>query len=269
MKFSLTGKKNTLGSVLRTLALTAGTILLLAVIFFYIYLPSTTNHGESITVPDLQGMKMDEIEKFLSDHDLRYEVSDSAYSAEYPPLTVLRQFPKAGSKVKENRMILISINRVTPPSVPVPDLIDGSRINAEVVLTSNELKRGRIILEPSPFLNLVKAMRYEGRPILAGERVPKGAKIDLVVGDGNGAADFKIGRLIGDSYEDALFKLAGWNLHLGEVEIPEDGDTTGIEPIVYKQYPEPGDSVRVGDPIDIWIGPKGYKESEEEIKSKI
>src|SRR6478609_11475574 len=260
MKFSLLGKKNTLGSVLLTFGLAVGTLLFLSIIYFYIYLPATTNHGESITVPDLMGMRLDEIEKFLTDHDLRYEVSDSAYSADYPPLTVLRQYPKAGAKVKENRAILISVNQVKPPTVPIPDLINGSRINAEVVLKSNELKRGRIILEPSPFLNLVSGMRYQGKPINAGERVPKGAEIDLMVGDGNGAAELRIGNLIGDSYERALFKLEGWNLRLGDIEIPEGVDTTGIEPFVYKQYPARGDSVRVGDPVDLWLAPKGYIE---------
>jgi beta-lactam-binding protein with PASTA domain len=106
-------------------------------------------------------------------------------------------------------------------------------------------------------------MRYQGEVIKAGTRIPKGTAIDLVVGDGNGPADFRIGDLVGDSYERALFKLAGWNLHLGNVEIPKDTDTTGIEPIVFKQYPPPGDSVRVGDPVDLWIAPKGYKEPEE------
>src|SRR5687768_13145885 len=129
MKFSFPWKKNTFGALVLTLAITVGTFFFLAIIYFYIYLPATTNLGESITVPDLLGMKIEEIEKFLTEHDLQYEVSDSAYSADYPPLTVLRQFPKAGAKVKENRKILISINRVTPPTVPVPDLIDGARIN--------------------------------------------------------------------------------------------------------------------------------------------
>ncbi len=254
---------NKLGGVLANLAIVITILLLISVSYFYIYLPSVTNHGESITVPDLKGMKIEELPSFLSDHDLRYEVSDSAYSEDLPPLSVLIQFPKAGAKVKENRMIYVTINQITPPTVPLPDLVDRSRINAEVVLKSNELKRGRIILEPSPFLNLVKEMRYKGRPIQAATRIPKGSVIDLVVGDGNGSADFIVGDLIGDSYERALFKLAGWNLHLGNVEIPKGEDTTGIEPIVYKQYPPPGDSVRVGDPIDLWIAPKGYKDPEE------
>ena len=256
---------HTLGGILTNLGIVFGVLLFISISYFYIYLPNTTNHGETVTVPDLKGMKIEELDSFLAQHKLRYELNDSAYSGEFPPLTIVRQFPKEGASVKEDRKIYISINRVAPPTVPIPDLVDRSRINAEVVLKSNELKRGRILFEPSPFLNLVKELRYQGKPIEVGVRVPKGSVIDLVIGDGNGSADFTIGNLIGDAYEQALYKISGWNLHLGDVEIPDGIDTTGIIPFVYKQIPLEGDSVRVGDPVTLWLAPKGYKEPEEEI----
>lgn len=262
MKFSLF-KSSSLGGLLISLGITLSTIFIIAIVYFYIYLPAVTNHGESITVPELKGMNLEELETFLTQHDLRYTVNDSAYSSEYPPLAVLRQFPQAGSQVKINRVIYVSLNRITPPTLPIPDLVDRSLVNAEVVLKSIELKRGRIYYEPSPFRNLVKEMRYEGKKIEPGTRITKGAIIDLVVGDGNGPADFKIGNLLGDALETAKFKLMGWNLHLGTIQIPVGIDTTGMEPFVYKQYPLAGDSVRVGDPVDLWIGPKGFVEPEE------
>ncbi len=266
MKRKIPFQENTLGSALANIIIVFSILLLLSVSYFYIYLPNSTNHGETVTVPDLKGMKIEELDSFLAQHKLQYELNDSAYSSDFPPLTVVRQFPKEGSSVKEERKIYISINRVSPPTVPIPDLVDRSRINAEVVLKSNELTRGRILFEPSPFLNLVKELRYQGKPIAAGVRVPKGSVIDLVIGDGNGSADFTIGNLVGDAYEQALYKINGWNLHLGDVEIPEGIDTTGIVPFVYKQLPLPGDSVRVGDPVTLWLAPKGYKEPEEEIE---
>ncbi len=263
MKFKFPFLSNTLGSLLISLSVAVGLLAFLSIFYFYLYLPNSTNHGETITVPDLQGMELDKLGEFLSDHDLRYEVSDSSYSEDYPPLTVLQQFPRADAKVKENRKIYLTLNRVTPPTVPMPELVDRSRINAEVVLKSNELKRGHIILEPSPFLNLVKEMRYMGKSIEAGTRVPKGAVIDLVVGDGYGKSDFRIGSLLGDSYETALFKLEGWNLYLGLVEIPPGVDTTGITPVVFKQYPDVNELVRVGDPVDLWLAPRGYEQPQE------
>jgi beta-lactam-binding protein with PASTA domain len=268
MKLHTPFKSSSLGGLLLSLGITFGTIMVLAIIYFYIYLPSITNHGESITVPDLKGMGVEELEVFLKDHELRYAINDSAYSSEFPPLVVLRQFPQPGTQVKLNRVIYVSLNRVAPPTLPLPDLVDRSLVNADVVLKSVELKRGRILYVPSPFRNLVKEVRYEGKEIKVGTRITKGAVIDLVVGDGNGPADFTIGNLIGDSYETAKFKLMGWNLHLGNVQIPIDVDTTGVEPFVYKQSPEKGDSVRVGDPVDLWIGPKGYTEPEAETEGE-
>jgi beta-lactam-binding protein with PASTA domain len=257
-------RQGTLLSVLLNFFAAVFILLLLGAIYFYLYLPTTTNHGETITVPDLLGMKHEELETFLREHDLRLEVNDSSYSEEQAPLTVLRQFPHAGTQVKENRKVFVTLNRVTPPTVPMPNLVDGSRMNAELVLKSNELRTGRIILEPSPMLNLVREMRYKGKIIEPGTRIPKGSYIDLIVGDGNGPADFTIGTLVGDSYERALFKLSGWSLHLGDIHIPEDVDTTGQENFVFKQYPLPGDSVRVGDPVELWLAPRGYVPKEED-----
>ena len=42
--------------------------------FFFIYLPYTTNHGQTITVPDVTRLSLDEMQNLLDDRDLRYEV---------------------------------------------------------------------------------------------------------------------------------------------------------------------------------------------------
>lgn len=254
-------KLNTVGGLLANVGITIVLMAVIAIIYFYIYLPNVTNHGKSIPVPDLTGLTMEAAEKILAEKTLRIAVNDSAYLENADPLSILKQFPKTGEEVKENRTIYVSINRTTPTTLPVPDLVDRSLINAEVVLKSNELRIGNIYYEASPFRNLVTEMRHKGQVILAGTRIFKGATIDLVVGDGNGPADFVVGTLIGDTYKTALLKLSGWNLHLGTVEIPEGQDTTGIIPYVYKQVPLPGDSVRIGEPIHLWIAPKGFKES--------
>jgi beta-lactam-binding protein with PASTA domain len=253
-------KKNTLGVVLANLALAFIGLLVIGILYFYIFLPNTTCHDCSVTVPDVTGMKLEEIETFLVDHDLRYEVEDSVYHGEYPPLTVMRQFPKPGSIVKPNRTIYVSINPVMPPMVPMPDLANPSnttsRIGAEAILRSNGLKRGRILQRPHVDLNLVLEMRYKGTRIAAGTRIPKGSVIDLVVGDGNGPNGFALGSLLNDRYQTALFKLQGWDLRLGEVFLYDGADTTGGKAIVYKQYPPAGDSVRTGDAIDLYISDK-------------
>lgn len=264
MDFKKLIKENTVGGLLVNLAIMFGILFFICILYFYIYLPNATNHGEFVDVPDLKGVQVTELESFLKKHKLRFAVNDSAYTDTLPPNSVLRQFPVAGAKVKENRTVYVSINRISPPTLPMPDLTDGSLVNAEAILKSNELKIGRILYEPSPFKNLVREFRYGGRRIEAGARIPKGSVIDLIVGDGDGPADFTIGSVVGETFERAVLKLSNWNLHLGKVQIPADGDTTGTVPYVFKQSPLAGDSVRVGDPVHLWIAPKGYKEPDNE-----
>ncbi len=251
MKFDVRKfKKNTLGGLLIHFLLAGCIVATLCVLYFFAYLPNVTNHGQSITVPNIEGMQINQLEDFLIKRNLRYEVNDSSYSAEYPPLTVLKQYPHAGSKVKEGRNIFISINRLNPPTVPVPNLIDGSVVNADAVLRSNELKRGRIELVAGPF-NVVKEMKFEGQVIAPLERVPKGSTIDLVVMDG-GSPDFESPNYVGSTLEDAKVVIFGSNLNLGNVVIV--GDTTGGEAVVIKQKPEPNENIKVGDVVDLWIG---------------
>jgi len=261
MKFDLRKfKKDTLGALLFHCLLAGGMLLVLCLLYFFAYLPSTTNHGETITVPSIEGMQISQLEDFLIKRNLRYEVNDSSYSSEYPALTVLKQYPQAGSKVKEGRKIFISINRISPPTVPIPALVDGSVVNADAVLRSNELKRGRIELVAGPF-NVVKEMKYQGKKIEAGQLVPKGSVIDLVVMDG-GSSSFDAPDYTGLNLEDAKVIIFGSNLNIGSITLV--GDTTGGEAIVLKQKPEPYENIKVGDVVDLWIGRPGTPVSEED-----
>lgn len=233
---------------LAIIALLSATILLL---FFYVFLPSRTNHGETMTVPKLTGLHLDEIEDYVGNH-LRYEVSDSGFSDVYEPLTVLEQYPKPGHKVKEKRMIYLTVNRTVPPTVPIPDLIDHSLINADAVLKSNELKRGEISFKPSPYLNLVLEMQHEGEKLEPKSRLPKGSVIDLVVGDGYGRNQkFGAPDLRNLSLDEAKFNIVGSSLNMGVIILKED--TTGHTPIVVKQKPDPDVEVRMGETIDLWV----------------
>ena len=266
MKLKLPFSNDTLGGLFANVGLALGIVLFVSIGYFYVVLPNSTNHGEEIALPDLTGMGLTEVETTLSRLNLRYEIGDSSYSENHPPLTVLRQFPKAGHRVKENRKIYISVNRKTPPTLPVPNLIEaggGSLANAEAVLRSNELRRGRVIYQRSPFKNLILEMRMNGKVIEPGSRVPKGSVIDLVVGDGGGPKDFQISNFVGLPYENARLRLANLSLHL-VVQIPDNVDTTGVELFVLKQSPVAGDSVSIGDPVNFWIGPKGTEIHDDE-----
>lgn len=237
--------------VLKHVGLALGIGLLITLFFFYVYLPATTNHGESITVPDLVGMPLSELDEFVVDRDLRYEVSDSSYSPEYPPLTVLHQFPKAGSEVKEKRKIFISLNSTTPPTTVMPNLVDKTVQNADLILKSFELKRGRITTKPDAFRNVLE--QYIGEDLVEpGTRIPKGSVINLVIGDGHGITQFEMPSLLGLPLEEAEVIIKGNSLNVGIVF--NQDDNTPVNYVIVKQSPLEGNFVRVGSEVDLWLG---------------
>jgi eukaryotic-like serine/threonine-protein kinase len=226
-------------------------VIFIAVVYFYVYLPKLTNKDETITVPNLEGLAFNKVEEFLNSHDLRFEVGDSSYSSQYPPLTVLKQFPIPGAKVKENRKVYLTVNRVKPPTVAMPDLVDKSLINAEEVLKGSELKRGKIILVRGPWLNLVQEMRINGAKVVPNVRVAKGTVVDLVVMDG-GSAYLPTPNVLDFPYDEAEFSIKGSNLNVGNITLL--GDTSGGKAVVRKQKPSPNENIKVGDVVHLWIG---------------
>ena len=241
--------------------LAAGLVLML--LFFYYFLPSYTNHGETITVPDLMGMAYDELDTYLSDRELRFEVDeDSGYSSEHQPLTVLKQYPAAGSKVKANRKLFINLNKTTPRKVIMPNLIDGSVKSAQMVLESYGLELGSIEYKPDLAQNAVLEQRLNGSLIEPGDSIYQGSKVDLIVGDGLGNQMLEVPALLGMDFEDAEFTVIGSGLRLGSVLNAQPVDTLPVGAVI-RQIPSAGATIRIGQDIDLWV--IGYDEKTQKV----
>ncbi len=223
----------------------------LILIFFYAYLPSVTKHGEYITVPKLEGLTIEQTKKILDEKGLRYEISDSTFKADIKPFTVLTQHPLPGSEVKENRRIYLSISALNPPSIKMPDLLDNSQRGAEMQLKSLGLVVGTISTTPNPN-NFVLGQSYNGSPIKAGAAIPKGSKIDLLVGSGRGDTEVDVPNLVGMSLDQAIETLNSMGLVKGLTI--EDPSSVEAPNTVTKQKPayETGQKLRSGDMIDLW-----------------
>ena len=241
--------------ILINLAIVLAVTVALVLSFFFIYLPATTNHGETITVPDLNGMTYDQIEQFLTSRNLRYEVTDSSFSGDYPPLAVLRQEPRAGSKVKENRKIYVWLNAENPPKVKMPRLIDGSVKNAQIVLESYQLLLGEIQYVPDLAQNAVLEQWYNGKKIAEGTNLPKGSKIDLVVGDGLGNQVLPVPTVLGMERDEAEILIIGSGLKVGTVIYQTTNET--LPGTIIKQTPPGGGNIRIGETVDIWVSGLG------------
>ncbi|GIV32878.1 MAG: hypothetical protein KatS3mg031_0413 [Chitinophagales bacterium] len=220
------------------------------------YLKAYTHHGETITVPDLRGLTIDEVSTLLQNRRLDYFIMDSSYVVGKPPLTVLDQDPPPLSKVKENRKVYVTVNSTVPPKVKMPSLVNKNLRVVTPILESLGLQVGELIYRPDLGLNVVLEQRYNGREIEPGTLVPKGSKIDLVLGNGLGDTTVDVPNLIGRTLEEAKWVLTSSNLNLGFVKW-DNTITDSSTAVVYRQLPEydPAAPQRLnyGEPVDIFL----------------
>lgn len=245
-------------------------LVVIVVFLFYLYFPILTNHGETITVPDLKGLNYIEIDDFLSKRNLRYEIiKDSSYTTEYPPLSVIFQNPIYGKKVKEDRKIYLTLNSVKPPKIKMPKLINGSVKNAQLILKTYDLLLGKINYVPDMAANAVIQQYHNGEIIQGGDLISKGSIVDLDIGNGMGNQIFEIPNLLGLDLEEGKFTILGSGLSIGEIYyknvgklfidiINENGDEeikeiNAKEGIIFKQYPKSPKKIKIGKKIDLWV----------------
>lgn len=225
-----------------------------------------THHGESITVPDLKGFSLEDAEQQLQRLDLRYQVWDSSYNADLPPKAVIDQRPKANEKVKEKRRIYLTLNAENPPEVPLPDIIDASLRNAIIQLESKGLKVGKKEYVPDLAKNAILDIKVNGVSVNTGKKVPKGTKVDLVLGDGLSVGRIPIPNLIEMTFLEAKIALKGYELNLGSVV--KEGEIEDLDSaIVYSQQPpaatDGSRTINLGEPVDLFIrAKKAYQEKQ-------
>ena len=260
---------NKIKYILKNITLLTGSISLLVFIIFYLYFPIKTNHGDTISVPNLIGMNLDDVNILLKDRDLRFEIlEDSSYNSEYPPLTVLQQNPSERNKVKENRKIYLTLNSTTPPQIKMPNIINGSVKNAQLILESYDLKIGEIKYVSDMAFNAVLKMYSNGDSISSGQIINKGSTIDLEVGNGFGNQVFESPNLIGMDLDEARFTIIGSGLKLGRIIYQDSGfvylknldeeeliaTKIKIEPgKIFRQFPESLSKVKIGQKVNLWV----------------
>ena len=241
-----------LRKIVINLLIVFGLSIILGFLFLKVYLPTYTNHGETVSVPDLSGYTFEEATDLLDNSGLQFAISpDSGYSTEHPALAILKQIPESGALVKSGRRIYLTLNARNAPIIKMPNLVNIQLKNVQEMLANLGLDRGDIIYVPDIGINVVLEQRYRGVAIPEGFEIPKGARIDLIVGDGMGNQILKVPNLIGLPEEEAEFLILGSGLRIGAKNYASV-DSVAMGQVIL-QVPESGSDVRTGDMIDIWI----------------
>ena len=138
-------------------------------------------------VPDVKGLSLAEAQTMFADRGLNCVVADSSYVKNLPAGCILDYSPTAGQRVKEGRMVYLTINALDIPLQEVPDVADNSSVRqaearllaAGFRLTNNDSIPGE--------KDWVYAVKYRGNSLEIGAKVPMGAILTLVIGNGEEA----------------------------------------------------------------------------------
>ncbi len=172
----------------KTFLIQLGLALLALIVIIFLtlqWLKSTTNHGEFVEVPDFAKMSVPDMRSAVKEAGLRFEVLDSAnYNPDYPRFSIIEQNPIAGKRVKENRKIYFTVNPSGYKKVSIPDIIQNSSRNAKSKLRAVGLDVQRITYIDQIGKDMVYYVKYKGKNISAGTKLPKTSKVELVCGNG-------------------------------------------------------------------------------------
>jgi eukaryotic-like serine/threonine-protein kinase len=234
-------------------------VILLFIVFSYfslLFLKIYTHHGQSIVVPSYKGLSNKEVVILSKKKNLRYQVIDSVYIFDAVPGSVIEQYPSAGDRVKQKRIIYITIASVTPEIAPVPKVIDVSLREAQSRLENSGFKIGLVTYRPSEFYNLVLEQRFQNKTLPVGTKLPKGTSIDLVVGKGLSGELTSVPSLFGLTLDDARSRLYDLNLNTGAL-IYDNTVITSYDSMnarIWKQSPDSKvTSVEQGTSFDLWL----------------
>jgi hypothetical protein len=220
------------------------------------YLDGYTLNSETISVPALEGLTITEVEEILNEKKLRYQILDSIYAEGNEKGIVLEQQPSIDELVKENRTVYITMSKIIPPKMGMPDVVDMSLRIAAAKIESYGLRVGKLSYFPSECVNCVLEAKINNKTVTHNQEIEKGAVIDLVLGSGTSSEKVFAPYLIGLSKEEALQKIQASFLNIGaEIYTDCTSKKDSISAKVFKQTPQRSENITVnmGSPVDLWF----------------
>ncbi len=148
------------------------------------WLDSYTRHNEAVVVPNIKGLKVEEAATFLKNNGLRYNVIDSVFSKSVSPGAIVELTPAVGSKVKEGRIIFITVNALTSQMAEIPEVEDLSFRQAYALLRARGFESVEIEYVSGVYKDLAIGVELRGRLLNRGEMVQLNAPLVLKVSNG-------------------------------------------------------------------------------------
>ena len=238
-------------------AMIGASLLFIGLIFFW--MKCYTNHGQSVQVQDYTNMTVKEATAKARNRSFRVEVIDSIWKDGVEPNIVLEQNPKPFSRVKEKRTIYLTVTKNTAEEVLLPTLVGNydyfqyqkKLANKGIYTTIKERIFDNKQAENTILHFFYREEKITETSLKAGVRIPKGSTLEFVITERGGelveVPDFTCKQLTA-----AEFLISTLDLNIGNIK----ADVTVTDQnsaYVYNQRPEPGQTIRVGEQVELYI----------------
>lgn len=199
-----------------------------------------------VTVPNVVGKQVEVAKNIIVSNNLRVSLVET-FSDKVPEGYVISQQPEAGTTVKEQRMITITVSK-GGEIIGVPDLRGLKRRDAELQIKNYGLKLGRIDEQFSPDVAQDLVISQNPRPPA---QIEKGTAIDIVISKGAEPKKVVLPDFQGSLLDTVATQLESLNLKQGQVtETPNDKYPPGT---IISQNPPPATEVTEGTTIDFSV----------------
>lgn len=197
-----------------------------------------------INVPDVVGKSSVVAQQILEDKNLRVKIVE-ANDDSVPAGQVVSQYPEAGAKVKEQRLVTITVSK-GGQELTMPDLKSMSRSNAEEKLKKMGLKLGAVFEENAK----EPAGTVINQDPRSGSKITKGQTVDITVSLGEKKKEITVQNYTGLSVDSAKSNLEANGLSLGGIS---EEASTRPKGTVIGQSPSAGSTTNEGGSVSLII----------------
>ena len=213
----------------------------------FVIMPLYTRQYQSIPVPDVSFISLEEAEKILKKKGLLPIRGAEKFDEQYPAGFVLFQSPLADSPVKKGRRVYLTLSKGRR-ILQMPKLIGMAERDARFNISEMELSLGTIYYRTDAFYpdGVVCAQSIE-----PGKGINIGTRVQLTVSLGVEPVVYIVPEVVGKSRGDAERAILKAGLQVGRVS--EQATNELLPNTIVSQSLSPGLEVLKGDVVDLVV----------------
>jgi serine/threonine-protein kinase len=211
----------------------------------WIVMPLYTRHGDEVEMPNITSMRYEEALRPIHEAGFVLVKEEERYSTQYPNGYVIEQNPPPHARVKPGRRVYAVVSR-GEKRVLMPDLVERSQREAELILRNHRLELGAV---EQGFSSLYPSGVVMRQSVPAGVEVTANTRVNITISMGGEPSQFVVPAVEGRLFNDALKRIKEAGLRVGNLTYTVAPDL--LPDTVIRQSPSPNSVVEKDSAVDL------------------